>query len=192
LLAGSSVQFENYRASLQYLAAELGVRDIHFLGQVSNEELTALYDVPTVPVRQRARGFLRADRGSVLQARAVLAYAATAVPATMDGGGVLFDSTDPVRVAATMAAMLADEATEDRILAAQDAALARLQAIDFPAVLLQYVRQALAARCRTSKWRRTSGVNTSSRSSSTRFARRGRPRFMRSVPKTIANRHGRR
>jgi len=63
----------------------------------------------------------------------------------MDGGGVLFDTTDPVQVAATMAAMLADEGTEDRILATQDQALARLQAIDFPAVLLRYVNQALSA-----------------------------------------------
>ena len=27
----------------------------------------------------------------------VLAYAATAVPATMDGGGVLYDTEDPLR-----------------------------------------------------------------------------------------------
>jgi glycosyltransferase involved in cell wall biosynthesis len=146
LLAGSSVQFEHYRASLQYLAAELGVRDIHFLGQVSNEELTALYDVADLYLcASEHEGFCVPLVEAFYKRVPVLAYAATAVPATMDGGGVLFDSTDPVRVAATMAAMLADEATEDRILATQDDALARLQAIDFPAVLLRYVHQALAA-----------------------------------------------
>jgi glycosyltransferase involved in cell wall biosynthesis len=146
LLAGSSVQFEHYRASLQYLAAELGVRDVHFLGQVSNEDLTALYDVADLYLcASEHEGFCVPLVEAFYKRVPVLAYAATAVPATMDGGGVLFDSTDPVRVAATMAAMLADEATEDRILATQDAALARLQAIDFPAVLLEYVRQALAA-----------------------------------------------
>ena len=146
LLAGSSVQFEHYRASLQYLAAGLGVRDIHFLGQVSNEELTALYDVADLYLcASEHEGFCVPLVEAFYKRVPVLAYAATAVPATMDGGGVLFDTTDPVQVAATMAAMLADEGTEDRILATQDQALARLQAIDFPAVLLRYVNQALSA-----------------------------------------------
>ena len=30
---------------LQSVIARLGVRDVHFLGQVSNEELTAVYDI---------------------------------------------------------------------------------------------------------------------------------------------------
>ena len=38
----------------------------------------------------------------------VLAYAATAVPATMDGAGVLFDDKDPRHVAALMDAILSD------------------------------------------------------------------------------------
>ena len=146
LLAGSSAQFEHYRASLQYLAAGLGVRDVHFLGQVSNEELTALYDVADLYLcASEHEGFCVPLVEAFYKRVPVLAYAATAVPATMDGGGVLFDTTDPVEVAATMAAMLAGEATEDRILATQDQALARLQAIDFPAVLLRYVNQALGA-----------------------------------------------
>jgi glycosyltransferase involved in cell wall biosynthesis len=146
LLAGSSAQFEYYRASLQYLAAGLGVRDIHFLGQVSNEELTALYDVADLYLcASEHEGFCVPLVEAFYKRVPVLAYAATAVPATMDGGGVLFDTSDPVEVAATMAAMLAGEATEDRILATQDQALARLQAIDFPAVLLRYVNQALTA-----------------------------------------------
>jgi len=146
LLAGSSAQFEHYRASLQYLAAGLGVRDIHFLGQVSNEELTALYDVADLYLcASEHEGFCVPLVEAFYKRVPVLAYAATAVPATMDGGGVLFETTNPVEVAVTMAAMLANEATEDRILATQDEALARLRAIDFSEVLLRYVQQALGA-----------------------------------------------
>jgi glycosyltransferase involved in cell wall biosynthesis len=146
LLAGSSAQFEHYRASLQYLAAGLGVRDIHFLGQVSNEELSALYDIADLYLcASEHEGFCVPLVEAFYKRVPVLAYAATAVPATMDGGGVLFETTNPVEVAATMAAMLAHEATEDRILATQDEALARLLAIDFPEVLLRYVHQALGA-----------------------------------------------
>jgi glycosyltransferase involved in cell wall biosynthesis len=146
LLAGSSAQFEHYRDSLQYLAASLGVTDVNFLGQVSNEELTALYDVADLYLcASEHEGFCVPLVEAFYKRVPVLAYAAAAVPATMDGGGVLFDTTNPVEVAATMAAMLADEGTEDRILATQDEALSRLQAIDFPSMLLRYVHQALAA-----------------------------------------------
>jgi len=146
LLAGSSAQFEHYRASLQYLAAELGTSEVHFLGQVSNEELTALYDVADLYLcASEHEGFCVPLVEAFYKRVPVLAYAAAAVPARMDGGGVLFETAEPVKVAATMAAMLADEETEDRILETQDAALARLHAIDFPALLLRYVQQAMAA-----------------------------------------------
>ena len=45
----------------------------------------------------------------------VLAYAATAVPATMDGGGVLYDTKDPFEVARLMAAILDDADVEDAV-----------------------------------------------------------------------------
>ena len=45
ILAGSYGGFEGYLAQLHALVARLGVRDVHILGQVTNEELTALYDV---------------------------------------------------------------------------------------------------------------------------------------------------
>ena len=49
----------------------------------------------------------------------VLAYAATAVPATMDGAGVLFDDKDPLHVAALMDAILSDPALQDAIVEGQ-------------------------------------------------------------------------
>ena len=45
LLVGSYGGFEKYLAMLHALVARLGTPDVHFLGHVSNEELTALYDV---------------------------------------------------------------------------------------------------------------------------------------------------
>ena len=47
----------------------------------------------------------------------VLAYAATAVPATMDGGGVLYDTTDPLEIARLMEAVLDDPRIEEAVLA---------------------------------------------------------------------------
>jgi hypothetical protein len=73
-----------------------------------------------------------------------MALAATAVPATMDGGGVLYESRDPRRVAAIMNALLSDGALEEQVLAAQDAALERLLAQDFAGRIVSYVNQVLA------------------------------------------------
>ena len=40
-----TVGFEDYVSSLYELIARLGTPDVHLVGHVSNEELTALYDV---------------------------------------------------------------------------------------------------------------------------------------------------
>jgi glycosyltransferase involved in cell wall biosynthesis len=146
LLAGSYTQFESYLAQLHELVARLGARDVHILGQVSNEELTALYDVADLFLcASEHEGFCVPLVEAFYKRVPVLAYAATAVPATLDGGGVLFDTRDPIEVAALMDAILSDESNEDRIRAAQDAALARLRAKDFAAMTVRYVTQALSA-----------------------------------------------
>ena len=75
----------------------------------------------------------------------VLALARTAVPATMDGAGVLFDEPDPADVAALLDAVVSDTGLQERILAGQDAALDRLRHRDFRGLLLRYVEQVLAA-----------------------------------------------
>jgi hypothetical protein len=75
----------------------------------------------------------------------VLAYAATAVPATMDGGGVLYETQDPFDVARLMEAVLDDPRIEQAVLDSQDAALARLRARDFDRTLLRAIEPLLAA-----------------------------------------------
>ena len=44
------------------------------------------------------------------------------------GGGVLYETTDPLEIARLMEAVLDDPAVEDAVVQSQDAALARLQA----------------------------------------------------------------
>jgi glycosyltransferase involved in cell wall biosynthesis len=145
ILAGSYGGFDTYLAQLHTLIADLGVSNVHILGQVSNEELTALYDVADLFLcASEHEGFCVPLMEAFHKRVPVMAYAATAVPATMDGGGVLYDSTEPRRVAALMHATLANVAREDTLLASQDAALARLLARDFPGLVKDFVGQALA------------------------------------------------
>ncbi len=129
---------------LQQLIARLGTPDVHFVGHVSNEELTALYDVADVFLCASAHeGFCVPIVEAFYKRVPVLAYASTAVPATMDGGGVLYDTTDPFEIARLMQAVLDDAAVEDAVLESQDAALARMRSRSFGDTLLAFVETVL-------------------------------------------------
>jgi L-malate glycosyltransferase len=141
LLVGSYSGFERYLSMLQELIARLGTPDVHFLGHVSNEELTALYEVADLFLCASAHeGFCVPIVEAFYKRIPVLAYGSTAVPATMDGGGVLYDTTDPIEIARLMEAVLDDVALEDAIVQSQDAALDRLRSRDFDGTLLRFVQ----------------------------------------------------
>jgi glycosyltransferase involved in cell wall biosynthesis len=140
LLVGSYGGFERYLAMLHTLIARLGTQDVHFLGHVSNEELTAFYEVADLFLCASAHeGFCVPLIEAFYKRVPVVAYASTAVPATMDGGGVLYDTTDPVEIARVVSAVIDDPAVEDAVLQSQDAALDRLLQRDFAGTLLGFV-----------------------------------------------------
>jgi glycosyltransferase involved in cell wall biosynthesis len=146
LLVGAHSTFERYLAALTELAATLGARHVHFVGHVSDEELVAYYDVADLFLcASEHEGFCVPLVEAFYAEVPVVAYAATAVPATMDGAGVLYTEKDPVRVAALMDAILSNGRMRDAIVDGQLAAVARLQARDFGGTLLGFVRRILAA-----------------------------------------------
>ncbi|MGE3509182.1 MAG: glycosyltransferase [Vicinamibacterales bacterium] len=146
LIVGIFSLFERYLAALNHLVAELDLEHVHFTGHVSDEELVAYYDIADLFLCQSEHeGFCVPLVEAFFKQVPVLAYAATAVPATMDGGGVLFDDKDPAYVAALMDAVLSDAALQEAILERQDAAVERLRAKDFDGTLLGFVRQILDA-----------------------------------------------
>lgn len=145
LFVGGYSAFEQYFAMLQRLVRALGVRDVHFLGHVTNEELRSVYELADVFLcASEHEGFCVPLVEAFHMGVPVLAYAASAVPATMDGAGVLYDTKDPLRVAALIDAVAGDAALADRIVAAQDAALARLVGRDFGRLLLDFVDRSFA------------------------------------------------
>jgi glycosyltransferase involved in cell wall biosynthesis len=142
LLAGSYSGFEKYHATLQGLIARLGTADVHFLGHVRNEELSALYEVADLFLcASEHEGFCVPLVEAFYKRVPVLAYAATAVPATMDGAGILYDTKDPEYVARLMEAVLDVPQISDSIVRSQDAALDRLLAKDFAGTLLGFVER---------------------------------------------------
>jgi glycosyltransferase involved in cell wall biosynthesis len=145
ILAGSYGGFDKYLAQLHALIAALGVKDVHILGQVTNEQLTALYDSADLFLcASEHEGFCVPLVEAFHKRVPVLAYAATAVPATMDGGGVLYEHKSPRRVAKLMESLTGDPELAERVLMAQDEALDRLRARDFEGTLLRFVTKALS------------------------------------------------
>ena len=146
LIVGSYSGFEYYLATLHYLVATTGVSDVHFIGQVSNEELTSYYDIGDLYFcASEHEGFCVPLVEAFFKRLPVLAYASTAVPATMDGGGVLYDTKDPISVASLMETILTNTSLREKTLESQDMALQRLLDKDFDATLLSFVRQVMAS-----------------------------------------------
>jgi len=146
LIVGSSVQFERYLIMLHHLVARLGVTDVHFTGHVSNEELTAYYDVADLFLcASEHEGFCVPLVEAFYKRIPVLAWAKAAVPGTMDGAGILYERADPEEVAMLLDLVVGDAALQEQVLRSQDAALARMRARDFSGTLLSQVRRVQAA-----------------------------------------------
>ena len=146
LLVGAQTQFERYVESLHQLVASLGTPDVHFIGHVSDQELVAFYEVADLFLcASEHEGFCVPIVEAFYKQIPVLAYAATAVPSTMDGAGVLFDDRDPEHVARLMDAIVSDGSLQDAIVDGQLAAVGRLRARDFGGTLLGFVDRILAS-----------------------------------------------
>jgi glycosyltransferase involved in cell wall biosynthesis len=145
LIVGAQSGFERYLASLHQLVAALGATDVHFIGHVSDAELVAFYECADLFLcASEHEGFCVPLVESFYKQVPVLAFAATAVPATMDGAGVLYADKDPIHVATLMDAILSDAALQDRIVEGQTAAVERLRSKDFAGTLLRFVDRILA------------------------------------------------
>jgi glycosyltransferase involved in cell wall biosynthesis len=146
ILVGVSNIFELYMAGLYHLIAELGLSHVHFTGHIDDNELVAYYDVADLFLcASEHEGFCVPIVEAFAREIPVLAYAATAIPATMDGAGVLYETKDPQVVAALMDAIISNVRLQDAIVRDQLAAVRRLQAKDFDGTLLRFVDEILSS-----------------------------------------------
>ncbi|MFM8536213.1 MAG: glycosyltransferase family 4 protein [Acidimicrobiia bacterium] len=146
LLVGAHSGFEAYLTMLHNFIAGIGARDVHLIGHVTNEELTAYYELADAFVcASEHEGFCVPLVESFHMGVPVLAYAATAVPSTMDGAGVLYTSKDPLHVAGLINAVVDDPLLSQRIVEGQFQALDRLEAKDFAGTLLHHMEQLQAS-----------------------------------------------
>ncbi|MSO55745.1 MAG: glycosyltransferase [Acidobacteria bacterium] len=144
LFVGSYGGYEKYLSMLQGLVATLGTSNVVFAGHVTDAELSAYYDVADLFLCASAHeGFCVPIVEAFHKQIPVVAYAATAVPATMDGAGVLYRTQDPLEVAALVDTVLSNDSLYEAIVAKQEEAVVRLKARDFDKTLLGFVEQVL-------------------------------------------------
>jgi glycosyltransferase involved in cell wall biosynthesis len=142
ILLGAQGGFERYMAALHRFVATLGNAHVHFVGPVSNEELVAFYEIADLFLcASEHEGFCVPIVEAFYMQIPVVAFAAAAVPATMDGAGVLFDDKDPSGVAALIDAVVSNTAVQEAVIRGQLAAVDRLRAKDFAGTLLRLVDQ---------------------------------------------------
>jgi glycosyltransferase involved in cell wall biosynthesis len=145
-LIGAQHGLDRYTVALHQLAATLGNDHVHFVGQVSNDELAAFYEIADLFLcASEHEGFCVPLVEAFYKQIPVLAYAAAAVPATMDGAGVLYTDKDPSHVAALMDIIVSNDEVQEAIVRGQLAAIDRLRARDFAGTLLGLVDKILSA-----------------------------------------------
>ena len=112
LLVGSHAGFDRYVMMLQGFIARLDVHDVHLIGHVSNEELTAYYEVADVFLSaSEHEGFCVPLVESMALNLPIISFASSAIPETVDGAGLVWDERDPNLFAESINTLMCDEST---------------------------------------------------------------------------------
>jgi len=127
---GSFAGTERYYYLIRSLARDLGV-NVSFPGSVPQRELAAYYQTASLFVcMSEHEGFCIPLLEAMAHDVPVIAYAAGAVPETLDGAGVLVHRKDPAMVAELMGMMLRDQPLRQAVIARQRERLARFSTRD--------------------------------------------------------------
>lgn len=133
---GSHAGMEQYHALLLVRVRELQLKNVEFVGAVTQDGLNAYYQVARVFLSMSDHeGFCIPLLEAMVNDVPVMAYAAGAVPETLAGAGVLFREKQFDLLAETLGRVTADETLRAAILQGQRARLARYEQRDLAAEL---------------------------------------------------------
>lgn len=133
---GSFAGTERYYAFLITQSRELGLHNVEFAGSIRQDELNACYKSASLFLSMSEHeGFCIPLIESMVHDVPVLAYAAAAVPETLDGAGVLFREKRFDLVAEMMGRLVKDQALRQAVLAGQRERLARFEGRDLASEL---------------------------------------------------------
>ncbi|MBU1693713.1 MAG: glycosyltransferase family 4 protein [Verrucomicrobia bacterium] len=143
--AGSFSGVEHYHALLLTMMRDLQLQNVELIGSVRQDELNACYKSADLFLcMSEHEGFCIPLIESLVHDVPVLAYAAAAVPDTLDGAGVLFREKRHDLVAEMMGRLVRDAALRDAVLRGQRERLARYEHRDLSAELRTHLAPLLA------------------------------------------------
>jgi len=137
---GSFAGVERYYYFLLARVREMGLTHVHFAGSVPQQQLNAYYRCADVFLcMSEHEGFCIPLLESMAHDVPVLAYAACAVPETMDGAGVLFHRKEYPQIAEMMGRLTKDRALREGVIAAQRERVARYRSRNLEAELREHL-----------------------------------------------------
>lgn len=136
IFVGSHAGTERYYHAVLSLARDLELRNTVFAGCVTEPELNAYYRIASLFLcMSEHEGFCVPLIESMWHGVLVLAYAAAAVPETLDGAGCLFREKKYPMIAEMMGRLVHDPSLRQAVLEGQRRRLERYRARDFAAEL---------------------------------------------------------
>ncbi|HSA18220.1 MAG TPA: glycosyltransferase family 4 protein [Kiritimatiellia bacterium] len=143
--AGSFAGVEQYHALLLTMMRDLRLQNVELIGSVRQDELNACYKSARLFLcMSEHEGFCIPLIESLVHDVPVLAYAAAAVPGTLDGAGVLFREKRFDLVAEMMGRLVRDASLRGAVLKGQRERLARYEQRDLAAELRNHLASLLA------------------------------------------------
>ena len=141
ILVGSELGMEAYHGTLLGVIHDLQIEEaVHFAGLATQSQLTAFYRCADLFLcMSEHEGFCIPVIEAMFHEVPVLAFAAAAVPETMDGAGVLFTQKDFGALAEMMGRLVTDTAFRRAVLDGQRERLKRFRSRDLAAELKQHL-----------------------------------------------------
>lgn len=143
---GSYTGLERYQALVQALARRLEIRNIIFAGSVGQAELNAFYESSDLFLgMSEHEGFCIPLIESMVHDLPVLAFAAGAVPETLNGAGILFREKRWDNIAEMMGQVVKDGDLRAATILKQRERLRRYESRNLAAELKQVLRPLISA-----------------------------------------------
>ncbi len=142
LIVGEYAGFERYYYSLLELTKSLKLKDVHFSGHVTFDELVSFYRVSNVfVILSEHEGFCVPIIESFFMGIPVIAFSSTAVPETMGGAGILLENKDPFYVAQAIDRVVMDRAYREEVILKQKIVFEKYKKDNLKKMLLEYLNE---------------------------------------------------
>ncbi|UCH98812.1 MAG: glycosyltransferase family 4 protein [Candidatus Aminicenantes bacterium] len=141
-IVGEYRGFERYYSALLHLVGRLEIKNVHFTGHIPDEELISYFKLSHLYLHlSEHEGFCAPIPESYYLNIPVVAYNAGAVKETMNGGGILVNQKDFVRMAALIDQILTDSSLKEKILRSQQQTLKKYLKNKTGKILLDHLKR---------------------------------------------------